>query len=518
MADQIAAGADLPYGKFLSWRGMVDPEPPRRPEPQRVSSSAAWRNEEWKFGFVGSQRPHQRGRPPAALAGLDEGRGASTTWSRSTVADAEATIATYTVDRLAYSPSPPIVFAVLDFDGGGRFPVELTDVDPDAVAIGDRVEMTFRRLYTADGIHDYFWKAKPVRAGGAATRAEHGRRHDGREEQRWHRMGSRTGWRSSGMGCTRFAEHWDKGLDDLIIEASEETFASAGVTKDDVDAYWFGTAQSGMSGITLARPLQLRGQAGHPGRELLHDRAPRRCGPPPTPWPPAPTTWPWRSARRRSRTPATRASTPSPSPSDGTARTLTAAAMFSMVAPAYGKKYGVGEDELTEVLARISWKNHQNGARNPRAQFRKEVSTETICASPRVAGRLGVFDCAGVADGAAAAIVVRAEDAHRYTDKPLYIKALSFAAGSGSGLIDPDYDYTWFPECAPAAEDAYRQAGITDPRHAAGHGRGARLLHADRAGPDGGPRLRRAGHGVEGGAGRHLRPRRRAARSTPTAG
>jgi acetyl-CoA C-acetyltransferase len=105
-------------------------------------------------------------------------------------------------------------------------------------------------------------------------------------------------------------------------------------------------------------------------------------------------------------------------------------------------------------LARISWKNHRNGALNPRAQFRKEVSTETICASPRVAGRLGVFDCAGVADGAAAAIVVRAEDAHRYTDKPLFIKALSFSAGSGSGLIDPEYDYTWFPECVRAAEDA----------------------------------------------------------------
>ena len=61
-----------------------------------------------------------------------------------------------------------------------------------------------------------------------------------------------------GMGCTPFAEHWDKGLDDLIIDASTETFTSAGIGKDDVDAYWFGTAQSGMSGITLARPLQLR--------------------------------------------------------------------------------------------------------------------------------------------------------------------------------------------------------------------------------------------------------------------
>ena len=75
-----------------------------------------------------------------------------------------------------------------------------------------------------------------------------------------------------GMGCTKFAELWDKGLDDLIVDASTEAFASAGVSKEDVDAYWFGTAQSGMSGITLARPLQLQQQAGDPGRELLHHR------------------------------------------------------------------------------------------------------------------------------------------------------------------------------------------------------------------------------------------------------
>ena len=154
----------------------------------------------------------------------------------------------------------------------------------------------------------------------------------------------------------------------------------------------------------------------------------------------------------------------SPPPNDGTARTLTAAAMFSMVAPAYANKYGVDPDELQQVLARIAWKNHYNGARNPRAQFRREVSIETICASPRLAGNLGVFDCAGVADGAAAAIVVRAEDAHKYTDKPLYVKALSLVAGTGAGSTDPTYDYTTFPEIVAAATDAYQQAGITDPR------------------------------------------------------
>ncbi|HWJ98245.1 MAG TPA: acetyl-CoA acetyltransferase, partial [Acidimicrobiales bacterium] len=88
---------------------------------------------------------------------------------------------------------------------------------------------------------------------------------------------------------------------------------------------------------------------------------------------------------------------------------------------------------------------------------------DQICAMPNVAGDLSVFDCAGVADGSASAIVVRAEDAYRYTDKPIFVKALSFIAGNGSGLVDPGYDYTWFPEIAACAADAYAQAGITDP-------------------------------------------------------
>jgi uncharacterized OB-fold protein len=74
-------------------------------------------------------------------------------------------VATFTIDRLAYSLSPPVVVAVVDFDGGGRYTCELTDVDASTVAIGDRVEMTFRRLYTANGVHNYFWKARPVRGG-----------------------------------------------------------------------------------------------------------------------------------------------------------------------------------------------------------------------------------------------------------------------------------------------------------------------------------------------------------------
>jgi hydroxymethylglutaryl-CoA synthase len=168
VADQITGAADLPYGKFMAWRGMVTPEPPRRPEPQRVSSSAAWRNEEWKFGFVGSKdRTSEAVHLPPSRISMKGG--AVDDMDLIGLADTEATITTYTIDHLSYSASPPIVFAILDFDGGGRFPVELTDVDPSTVDIGDKVAMTFRKLYTADGIHDYFWKAKPVRAPGGTA-------------------------------------------------------------------------------------------------------------------------------------------------------------------------------------------------------------------------------------------------------------------------------------------------------------------------------------------------------------
>jgi len=161
VAGQVARGATLPYGKFLSWRGMVSPEPPRRPEPQRVSAPAAWRSEAWKFGFVGS-RDRTSGALHMPPARVSMAGGAVDDMEPAVMADLLGTVVTFTVDRLAYSPSPPIVFAVVDFEGGGRFPVELTDVDAEAVHIGDSVEMTFRRLYSADGIHDYFWKARPV--------------------------------------------------------------------------------------------------------------------------------------------------------------------------------------------------------------------------------------------------------------------------------------------------------------------------------------------------------------------
>lgn len=162
IAAQLESGAPVSYGRFLSWRNMIDVEPPRRPEPARPSGTAAARSVDWKFGFVGSRDP-QTGDvflPPMRVSADGE---RTDQMEPIPMADVQGTIATFTVDRMAYSPSPPIIFAVVDFDGGGRLPIELTDTDLEEVAIGGRVEMTFRRLFTADGIHNYFWKGKVLR-------------------------------------------------------------------------------------------------------------------------------------------------------------------------------------------------------------------------------------------------------------------------------------------------------------------------------------------------------------------
>ncbi|MDJ0852751.1 MAG: OB-fold domain-containing protein [Myxococcota bacterium] len=153
---------DLPYNTYLKWRGILPFEPPRRPDPERPCAPPMHRHESWKLGFVGA-RCGQCGAgnlPPqrvcSACGAIDE-------MQAEPFADRGCKVATFTLDHLAYSLQPPVVAAVLDFEGGGRITCELTDVDPAQVAIDDELEMTFRRLYTGQGVHNYFWKARPRR-------------------------------------------------------------------------------------------------------------------------------------------------------------------------------------------------------------------------------------------------------------------------------------------------------------------------------------------------------------------
>jgi len=163
VADQIAsAKGRVAYATWLTWRGFLRREPPRRPDPQAPEAPPSFRHEAWKFAFTGSrcQSCGTRHLPPQRVCVKCQ---AVDKMTPERLADVPATIATFTIDRLAFSPSPPMVAAVIDFEGGGRYQCELTDVDPKAVAIGNRVEMTFRRPITAGGVHNYFWKARPIR-------------------------------------------------------------------------------------------------------------------------------------------------------------------------------------------------------------------------------------------------------------------------------------------------------------------------------------------------------------------
>ncbi len=155
---------DIPYGTYLTWRGMLEREPPRRPEPDRPAGPPSARSQEWKFGLVGSRctacshvhMPAQR--VCSNCRTVDE-------MEPVRLAEQLGTVATFTVDRLAFSLSPPVINIVLDLDGGGRLICQATDADPADVAIGTRMEMTFRRLYTAHGVHNYFWKARVAHSG-----------------------------------------------------------------------------------------------------------------------------------------------------------------------------------------------------------------------------------------------------------------------------------------------------------------------------------------------------------------
>ena len=221
-----------------------------------------------------------------------------------------------------------------------------------------------------------------------------------------------------GMGCTNFGERWDLSADDLLVDAATMAIDSAGLAQESIDAFWLGTMGSGLSGLTLSRPLKLD------YRPVT--RVENYC---------ATGSESFRNACyavasgaydivmaigvEKLKDSGFSGLVVPPPAHDGTMSSLTAPSMFSLLAPAYAERYGVTDEQMADVLAHIAWKNHANGARNPRAQFRKEVSIETIKNSPRIAGNLGIFDCSGVSDGAAAAVIVRAEDAHRYTDNPL---------------------------------------------------------------------------------------------------
>lgn len=153
---------DLAYTRYLKWRGLLESEPPRRPDPARPAGPPSFRANDWKFGFMGSECTacNTRHLPPQKVC---VNCGAVNEMVEVPYAQETGKVATFTLDRLAYHMQPPMIMAIIDFDCGGRVELEVTDCEPDRVAIGNELTLTFRCLYTADGVHNYFWKARPSR-------------------------------------------------------------------------------------------------------------------------------------------------------------------------------------------------------------------------------------------------------------------------------------------------------------------------------------------------------------------
>ncbi|MGD0232386.1 MAG: acetyl-CoA acetyltransferase, partial [Syntrophorhabdales bacterium] len=271
-----------------------------------------------------------------------------------------------------------------------------------------------------------------------------------------------------GMGCTKFGELWDKGVGDLIIDAAYEAFEDAGLGPDDIQAAWIGTVFSGLSAITLA-PLRLN--------YAPVTRVENMCA--------------TGSEALRAATYAVAAGAcdialalgveklkdsdqvglagpavvgSSTVGNSGVVPGYSPPAAFAYLASRYFHAYGISPEEGKKLLARIAVKNHHNGSLNPKAHFQNELTEAAVIKAPIVAWPLGLFDCCGVSDGAAAAIVTRADMARQFRADPIYIKASAICTGAREGAMRQDYDFTHMEENVRGSKRAYAEAGVKEPR------------------------------------------------------
>ncbi len=268
-----------------------------------------------------------------------------------------------------------------------------------------------------------------------------------------------------GMGCTNFGELWDKSAGDLMVEAAYEAFEDAGIEPKDVQAAWVGTCHefSGMAGLGLSVPLRLQYKPVTRVENLCatgSDALRNAC------YAVAAGIYDIALALGCEKLKDSGFSGLGGAMVGGTnvRPSMTAPGAFAMMATKYFARYGLSAEEGKRMLAHIPVKSHHNGSLNPKAHFQREVTLEQVINAPIIAWPLGLFDCCGVSDGSAAAIVVRAEDAKHFRPDPVYVKALQICVGPGEGIARTEYDYTHVEETYRAGLAAYAEAGIKNPR------------------------------------------------------
>lgn len=276
-----------------------------------------------------------------------------------------------------------------------------------------------------------------------------------------------------GMGCTKFGENWGMSFDDMVIDAVYEAYEDAGVPPADIQAVWIGSYWSNLP--APSQPLSTTLKLDYKPVTRLENMC-------------ATASDAFRNAAYAVASGACdialaigaeklKDSGYSGLPTDDIAmglvstasntfrsRNFTAPGHFAMMATSYFNKYGLTPEEGRALLAKIMVKNHRNGTMSPKAHFRREITVEQVLKAPVIAWPLGLLDCCGVSDGAAAAILVRKDMAKSFKPDPVYIKAMQIAVGPSEGYMNPKHDWTMVKETYRAGQAAYAEAGIQDPR------------------------------------------------------
>jgi acetyl-CoA C-acetyltransferase len=276
-----------------------------------------------------------------------------------------------------------------------------------------------------------------------------------------------------GMGCTKFGERWEAGAEELMVEAFEEAIKDAGIEPKEIQAAWLGTCMEevnvGKSALPLSLTLRLP--------EIPVTRVENYC---------ATGTEAFRGACYAVASGAYDIALalgveklkdigygglPSFVGSDSGSLTwqwfpnMTAPGAFAQLASAYAAKYKVPDTDLKRAMAHVSAKSHANAVSNPKAHLRKALTEDQVMAAPIIAHPLGLYDCCGVSDGAACAIVTTPEMAEKLGKKKIItVKALQLALSSGEEIGYNDWDGDHFITTSKCSSEAYKEAGITNPR------------------------------------------------------
>ncbi len=274
-----------------------------------------------------------------------------------------------------------------------------------------------------------------------------------------------------GMGCTKFGEHWDMGSEDLIVEAFIEAIDDAGIEKNDIQAAWYSSCYEeinvGKSALPLSRTLKLPFIPVSRVENLCASGSEALRG---AVYGVASGAYDIALALGAEKLKDTGyGGLPEFSTILGTKNrvifpSLSAPGSFAMLANRYFSKYNLSTEEGKRALAKISVNSHKNGAKNPKAHLHKIITEEDVLNAPIIASPLGLFDCCGVSDGAAAAIVCRADMAKNFRKNPVFVKALQIGVSSGEELGYTDWDGTYVETTTRTASRAYKEAGIKNPR------------------------------------------------------